>query len=398
MWNSLALASLLLLAPAEVTIESLDGSRTTGQLISLSGDILTVESSDGPVEIPFQQLLTVQPITPPDPLPAEASSWIELLDGSLLEATAVEIKEGTLEATIRSGARVSIKTRNIRHTRLVELDPEKLADFQQITKAEAEGDVLIIRRPSGALDELEGIVHSLDDTILVFEFDDEKIQVERTKIAGIRYFQAGSRKLPEPRCLVSLAGNVTLFAATLELAEQQLTVTCSAGPKVTIPLDHLVKLDFSAGNLVYLSDLEPETIKWTPYLSTGKVNERLTRLYRPRRDRTLSGKALVLSNQSFPKGLAIHSRTEMTYRLTDEFQVFQSLVGIDPALGENGDVDLVVIGNGKQLFRKKITGKDEAIELKIDIRGVSRLTILVDFGEQLDIGDHLLLCNARLTK
>ena len=398
MWNFLALASLLLLAPAEVTIESLDGSRTTGQLISLSGDILTVESSDGPVEIPFQQLLTVQPITPPDPLPAEASSWIELLDGSLLEATAVEIKEGTLEATIRSGTRVSIKTRNIRHTRLVELDPEKLADFQQITKAEAEGDVLIIRRPSGALDELEGIVHSLDDTILVFEFDDEKIQVERTKIAGIRYFQAGSRKLPEPRCLVSLAGNVKLFAATLELAEQQLTVTCSAGPKVTIPLDHLVKLDFSAGNLVYLSDLEPETIKWTPYLSTGKVNERLTRLYRPRRDRTLSGKALVLSNQSFPKGLAIHSRTEMTYRLTDEFQVFQSLVGIDPALGENGDVDLVVSGNGKQLFRKKITGKDEAIELKIDVRGVSRLTILVDFGEQLDIGDHLLMCNARLTK
>jgi len=398
MWNFLALASLLLLAPAEVTIESLDGSRTTGQLISLSGDILTVESSEGPVEIPFQQLLTVQPITPPDPLPAEASSWIELLDGSLLEATAVEIKEGTLEATIRSGARVSIKTRNIRYTRLVELDPEKLADFQQITKAEAEGDVLIIRRPSGALDELEGIVHSLDDTILVFEFDDEKIQVERTKIAGIRYFQAGSRKLPEPRCLVSLAGNVTLFAATLELAEQQLTVTCSAGPKVTIPLDQLVKLDFSAGNLVYLSDLEPETIKWTPYLSTGKVNERLTRLYRPRRDRTLSGKALVLANQSFPKGLAIHSRTEMTYRLTGEFQVFQSLVGIDPALGENGDVDLVVIGNGKQLFRKKITGKDEAIELKIDVRGVSRLTILVDFGEQLDIGDHLLLCNARLTK
>ncbi len=398
MWNFLALASLLLLAPAEVTIESLDGSRTTGQLTSLSGDILTVESSEGPVEIPFQQLLTVQPITPPDPLPAEASSWIELLDGSLLEATAVEIKEGTLEATIRSGARVSIKTRNIRYTRLVELDPEKLADFQQITKAEAEGDVLIIRRPSGALDELEGIVHSLDDTILVFEFDDEKIQVERTKIAGIRYFQAGSRKLPEPRCLVTLAGNVTLFAATLELAEQQLTVTCSAGPKVTIPLDQLVKLDFSAGNLVYLSDLEPETIKWTPYLSTGKVNERLTRLYRPRRDRTLSGKALVLANQSFPKGLAIHSRTEMTYRLTDEFQVFQSLVGIDPALGENGDVDLVVIGNGKQLFRKKITGKDEAIELKIDVRGVSRLTILVDFGEQLDIGDHLLLCNARLTK
>ena len=88
----------------------------------------------------------------------------------------------------------------------------------------------------------------------------------------------------------------------------------------------------------------------------------------------------------------------MTYRLSGDFQLFQSLVGIDPALGENGHVELVVIGNGKQLHRSTITGKDQASESKIDLQGATRLTILVDFGEQLDIGDHLLLCNARLTK
>ena len=116
-------------------------------------------------------------------------------------------------------------------------------------------------------------------------------------------------------------------------------------------------------------------------------------------ERRLSGGNLQEpANQSFTKGLAIHSRTELTYRLTDKFQIFQALVGIDPAMGENGNVELVVVGNGKQLFRKTLTGRDEAAELKIDVRGVSRLTILVDFGEQLDIGDHLLLCNARLTK
>jgi hypothetical protein len=33
------------------------------------------------------------------------------------------------------------------------------------------------------------------------------------------------------------------------------------------------------------------------------------------------------------------------------------------------------------------------------MRGVRRLTILVDFGEDgSDLGDHLNLCNARLTK
>jgi hypothetical protein len=398
MWNSLALASLLFLVPAEVTIESLDGNTTTGTLVGMAGQQLTVETADGPLQIPFQQLLTLQPATPPAPLVAEAACWIELVDGSRLEATAVSLKQGVLEATLRTGSRVSIKTRDILHTRLAELDAEKLADFREITRTEAEGDVLIIRRPSGALDELEGIVHSMDSEILVFEFDDEKIQVERGKIAGIRYFQTGARKLPPAICLATIAGNGTLLASELALSENQLVITCSAGPKVTIPLEQLVKLDFSAGNLVYLSDLEPEAVTWRPYLSAGPVNQQLARLYRPRLDRTLSGKPLVLGGQSFPKGLAVHSRTEMTYRLSGEFRFFQALVGIDPALGENGHVELVLTGNGKQLYRKTITGKDQAAEIKIDVKGVTRLTILVDFGEQLDIGDHLLLCNARLTK
>lgn len=398
MWNLLLLTSLLVVAPADVTVESLDGNKTTGMLVGMANEQLTVETADGPVDIPFKQLLTLQPVVAPAPLAADTTVWIELVDGSRLEATSVSIKEGVLTATLRTGSMVSIKTRDILSTRLVELDAEKLADFREITRAEAEGDVLIIRRPSGALDELEGIVQSLDGEILVFDFDGEKIQVEREKIAGIRYFQAGSRKLPEAMCLVTVVGNSTLVASEMALADGQVTITCAAGPSVTIPLEQLKKFDFSAGNLVYLSDLEPETVKWTPYLSTGPVNQRLARLYRPRRDRTLSGKPLVLANQSFVKGLAIHSRTEMTYRLNGDFQLFQSLVGIDPALGENGHVELVVIGNGKQLHRSTITGKDQASEIKIDLQGVTRLTILVDFGEQLDIGDHLLLCNARLTK
>jgi hypothetical protein len=398
MWNCLFLASFLVLAPTEVTIESLDGDKTTGQLVGLAEGKLTVETSEGLREIAFGQLLSLQPSTLPVPLEAEASSWIELVDGSRLEATAVTIKEGVMEATLRAGTTVKIKTRDIQFTRLVELDAEKRNDFQEIVTAEAEGDVLIIRRPSGALDELNGIVHSLDSEILVFEFDNEKIQVERKKIAGIRYFQAASRTFPKTLCVATTAGENRLIASSLVLSDEQLTITCAAGPEVTIPLDQLTKLDFSAANQVYLSDLEPESMDWIPYLSTGQVSERLTRLYQPRRDRTLKGKQLVLANQSFTKGLAIHSRTELTYRLTDNFQNFQALVGIDPAMGENGNVELVVSGNGKELLRKTLTGKGEAVELKIDLQGINRLTILVDFGEQLDIGDHLLLCNARLTK
>ena len=73
MWNSLALASLLFLAPAEVTIESLDGNTTTGTVVGMAGQQLTGETADGPLQIPFQQLLTLQPATPPAPLVAAAA-------------------------------------------------------------------------------------------------------------------------------------------------------------------------------------------------------------------------------------------------------------------------------------------------------------------------------------
>ena len=106
----------------------------------------------------------------------------------------------------------------------------------------------------------------------------------------------------------------------------------------------------------------------------------------------------MLANQEFARGLAIHSRTEINYRLTDDYRTFQALVGIDPAMGENGHVELVILADGKQLYRQAISGKDDARSIELDLTGVKRLTILVDFGEQLDIGDHLLLCNARLTK
>ena len=45
-----------------------------------------------------------------------------------------------------------------------------------------------------------------------------------------------------------------------------------------------------------------------------------------------------------------------------------------------------------------ITGKSEPINLSLDVRGVKRLSLLVDFGDDLDVGDQLNLCDARLVE
>jgi hypothetical protein len=67
-------------------------------------------------------------------------------------------------------------------------------------------------------------------------------------------------------------------------------------------------------------------------------------------------------------------------------------------MGDRGHVRLIVRGDGRILFDAALSGRDPPQPLQINIEGVRRLTILVDYGEDLDVADHLDLANARISK
>jgi hypothetical protein len=61
-------------------------------------------------------------------------------------------------------------------------------------------------------------------------------------------------------------------------------------------------------------------------------------------------------------------------------------------------VTLIISGDGKQLLSENLAGTKQ-VNIDLDLRGVRRLEILVDFGEDnVGYGDYLNLCNARLMK
>jgi hypothetical protein len=107
---------------------------------------------------------------------------------------------------------------------------------------------------------------------------------------------------------------------------------------------------------------------------------------------------LVLGGESYEKGLALHSRTEIVYRLPEGFRRLQMVAGIDDAVRDGGNVRLTITGDGKQLWDEALSGTDKPLPIDLDVSGVRRLTILVDFGLDLDVADHLLLCDARIVK
>jgi len=96
--------------------------------------------------------------------------------------------------------------------------------------------------------------------------------------------------------------------------------------------------------------------------------------------------------------LALHSQTRQAYRLAGKYRQFTATVGIDDAVSVGGDVLLQVSGDGKPLWEGTIKGADQPQTLELDVSGVKRLELLVGFGDDLDIGDHLDLCDAKVMK
>ena len=102
--------------------------------------------------------------------------------------------------------------------------------------------------------------------------------------------------------------------------------------------------------------------------------------------------------RSYSKGLALRSRTEIVYRLPQGMRRFQAIAGIAPATASQGNVELFFYCDNSQRWQGVIDGEQPPVEIGLDIEGVRELTIVVDYGENLDWGDQLHLVEARVTK
>jgi hypothetical protein len=126
-------------------------------------------------------------------------------------------------------------------------------------------------------------------------------------------------------------------------------------------------------------------------------------MFAPRNDESLEGGPLQLGYADgrtieYAKGISMHSRTEMVYRLTSPYRRLQAVVGIDNRLRPAGNVVVTIFNDAQPIWQETISGKQDPIDLDLDIQGVQRLRILVDFGNDLDIADHLNMCDARIVK
>jgi hypothetical protein len=243
-------------------------------------------------------------------------------------------------------------------------------------------------------DTFAGELASLDEKQLHLTTPQGKSAIERSGVEALilNPALATSEALKGEGVLVSLIDGSRFRALDLKLvALERLTMRTLFGAEFSIPLAAVESLRFLGGSAVYLSDLTPVEYKFEPFLALS---------WPLRTDTSVTGGFLKLRGVEYPKGLGVHSKSSVTYRLDGKYRRFRAVIGIDDDAGGAGSAEFEVLLDGKSAYRSGVlTGTSPAVAIeRLDVSGARLMTLRVDYATLGDIQDHADWCEAVLIR
>ncbi|MDZ4684476.1 MAG: NPCBM/NEW2 domain-containing protein, partial [Planctomycetaceae bacterium] len=382
----LLLLSLNADAP-QVEVSTLEGPPQVGQLSDLDARRLTLIQDGKSQSLPTDGILQLRFPAAAEAAPAAGAVTLTLVDGSRLRGGKLSASASRVQMEHPQLGALAVPRDQVRSVRMAADDATVTAAWDQLAARETKDDLIVIRK-GDVLDHVDGVVGTVDDASVKFLLDGDDVTVKRERVFGIVYASRGVK--PAARGIrVELAGDDSLFVPQIAFKDNRWELPWPGKELFRAPATAVRAVDFSAGKVVFLSTLQPREVEETPYFLI---------MFPYQKARSLEGRPLRVGPRSFTRGLAIHSKTRLQYRLGGEFRRFTAEVGIDPEI-ENGDALLKIVGDGKVLLEENITALEPPRSISLPVDGVVELDIIVDYGrDRLDIGDRVHLGDAKVTK
>ena len=288
-----------------------------------------------------------------------------------------------LRVEVWLGQHVDIPLAQIRGCWLAANQPDERRKFDERLAAGGEKDWALITGRDQTIAAAEGNFTGLVDGKLELVVDGEARKVALGRVLG---FVLASH-LPRPAGdafyqLFELDGGDRISGQLTGVGGQAIGLHTRWGTDLELPRSTLRSITCRNGRATYLSDLEPVTVEETPYFS---------RLLAYHRDESLDGGPLVLGGTTYRKGLAVHSRSRLTYALDGRFDHFQTRLGFDDGAPPGGAVACRVLADDRELLaRPDLRPEAEPLAVNLDVRGAKQLVLEVDFGAGQDVGDRVV--------
>ena len=381
---------------------TIEGAIVAGTIARATADGLTINGNDGPEQtLAYDELLQLESTARrSDPPPRGALSTLHLADGGMLlgEITGATDEDVTVVVPTLGDAPRRLSFDALAGIRLFD-QPHKHAEevFATQRARRAPGHDVVILLRDGQVHTFKGSIESLATADADrpgrirgrFQVGGQEVELNPQTLYAIVFASGLDEVVPGPMTLELTTGErVTGRLAGAD--PERFTFAHGLGAPAALPWTRCRRITFRNARVAFLSDLEPVAVHQTPYLNVS---------WPLRRDRSVANQPLRLGGKTYPKGLGMHSACRVTYKLGDGYRQFAADVGIDDAVRPRGSVVFRVLTDGKERFQSgEITGRDAPKTILVDIAGATTLTLVVEFGQDADLGDHANWAGARVIK
>lgn len=306
----------------------------------------------------------------------------------IVTATGLSSVQGRIAAGVSGEATVAWTLGQIEAVQFENsLSPAAAEEFASRRKnRDKTRDQLIVQRDDG-LTTFPGALEALTAQGWTFRVGDRTLRGAYDRAVGV--VLADSRnEMPFDAVLHTTSGDEirgTMIAADSRGVEIQIgTITTARWP-----WKQVARIEFRSRRVVFLSDLDPVSSENRGWFGTDWPYQR---------DRSTTGGPIRIGGRTYAKGLGVHSRSRLTFMVPDGCDRIAAIIGLDDA-AVRGNVVFRVLEGDKALYDSgPLAAGQRPVEIVVPTGGAKRLTMEVDFGSGLDIGDHAIWGLARFLR
>jgi hypothetical protein len=375
----------------EVVVRPADGEEVRGALSALNGKaLLLAPAAGGTVKFELPDMMAVEFPAVAEPS-GEGCAWLYTASGDAIPAKLEADAGGKLLATSPWAGKFEVNSKAL----LGILLPAGLKDDKiraEVARPGRRKDKVFLIN-----DEMEGSCEGLAGGVVKFKSEAlGAMEYKMEEVAGLAFADLHTVKAPAGTyCVAELAGGGRVSGQPVELDGEGLRWRTADGTELRLLLSAVSAIRVRSGRVTYLSDLAPAAVEEKHFVGS------LPFVWKFRNDLDVFGRPLVLGGVKFRRGLGAAAHTQLSYNLEGAgFKRFKAFAGISDATAAGGHTLFRVLVDGKEAFATKplLTRGDKPVAVDVSVEKAKELTLIVDFGDDSDLGDIGGWGDARLVK
>ncbi|HWE01522.1 MAG TPA: NPCBM/NEW2 domain-containing protein [Tepidisphaeraceae bacterium] len=234
-------------------------------------------------------------------------------------------------------------------------------------------------------DTLRGIIANLADAKVAVQTESGASEAPIGAIAQITFAAGGGGNSVANGFRVRFDEGSSVVAESVVVKSDQLELSLAKGAVHSVDLARVAAIEQVNGPVSWLSSRAPSQDLFVPFIGSPRAGA-------ARMDRAWGGKDPIrFGAQQFAHGIGVHSFSRLSWNLDGAYEAFRTRYAIDAGeANTKADVTVRVLLDDKPVYEKTHVRAGTLSPVVVEnLGGAKKLTLEVDYGDNMDTQDRL---------